>query len=82
MLDAKKDKLRKVRIYDYADTQYRGVIEGYYGVPYSKEATEELFRFGADALCGFCVTDEERCRQAVSRKQSVFACGRMVCLEK
>lgn len=47
MLDAKKDKLRKVRIYDYADTQYRGVIEGYYGVPYSKEATEDLFRFMA-----------------------------------
>lgn len=48
----------------------------------STPMTEELFRFGADALCGFCVTDEERCRQAVSRKQSVFACGRMVCLEK
>ncbi len=47
MLDAKKGKLRKVRIYDYADTQYRGVIEGYYGVPYSKEATEDLFRFMA-----------------------------------
>ena len=47
MLDAKKDRLRKVRIYDYADTQYRGVIEGYYGVPYSKEVTEDLFRFMA-----------------------------------
>ena len=47
MLDADKDQLRKVRIYDYADTQYRGVIEGYYGVPYSKEVTEDLFRFMA-----------------------------------
>ncbi len=47
MLEAKKGSLRKVRIYDYADTQYRGVIEGYYGVPYSKEVTEDLFRFMA-----------------------------------
>ena len=47
MLDEERDSLRKVRIYDYADTQYRGVIEGYYGVPYTKEATEDLFRFMA-----------------------------------
>lgn len=33
--------------YDYADVQYRGVIEGYYGVPYSMEVTEDLFRFMA-----------------------------------
>ena len=47
MLDQQPGSLSKVRIYDYADTQYRGVIEGYYGVPYSKEATEDLFRFMA-----------------------------------
>jgi hyaluronoglucosaminidase len=47
MLEAQKGSLRKVRIYDYANTQYRGVIEGYYGVPYSKEVTEDLFRFMA-----------------------------------
>lgn len=47
MLEAQKGSLHKVRIYDYADTQYRGVIEGYYGVPYSKEVTEDLFRFMA-----------------------------------
>ena len=47
MLDHQPGSLCKVRIYDYADTQYRGVIEGYYGVPYSKEATEDLFRFMA-----------------------------------
>ena len=34
-------------IYDFADTQYRGVIEGYYGVPYSAEVTADLFRFMA-----------------------------------
>ncbi len=33
--------------YDYADVQYRGIIEGYYGLPYSLEVTEDLFRFMA-----------------------------------
>lgn len=47
MLDAAKSDLRTVTIYDFADTQYRGVIEGYYGVPYSQEVTEDLFRFMA-----------------------------------
>ncbi len=40
-------QLACVDIYDYADTQYRGVIEGYYGVPYSEEVTADLFRFMA-----------------------------------
>ncbi len=48
MLDQTKDgNLACVDIYDYADTQYRGVIEGYYGVPYSAEVTADLFRFMA-----------------------------------
>ena len=47
MLDGAKGSLTAVTIYDYADTQYRGVIEGYYGVPYSQEVTEDLFRFMA-----------------------------------
>jgi len=48
MLDQAKDgNLDCVDIYDYADTQYRGVIEGYYGVPYSAEVTADLFRFMA-----------------------------------
>ena len=34
-------------IYDYADIRDRGVIEGYYGVPYSAEVTKDLFRFMA-----------------------------------
>ncbi len=36
-----------VCIEDYADVQYRGVIEGYYGVPYSAKATKDLFAFMA-----------------------------------
>ena len=48
MLDQAKDgNLTCVDIYDYANTQYRGVIEGYYGVPYSAEVTADLFRFMA-----------------------------------
>lgn len=36
-----------VTLYDYADIKYRGVIEGYYGVPYSAEVTKDIFRFMA-----------------------------------
>ena len=36
-----------VVIYDWADVKHRGVIEGYYGVPYSAEVTKDLFRFMA-----------------------------------
>lgn len=47
MLDNGTDNLPCVRIEDYADIRYRGVIEGYYGVPYSAEVTKDLFRFMA-----------------------------------
>ena len=36
-----------VTLYDYADIRDRGIIEGYYGVPYSAEVTKDLFRFMA-----------------------------------
>ena len=36
-----------VDISDYADIRDRGIIEGYYGVPYSAEVTKDLFRFMA-----------------------------------
>lgn len=32
-------------IQDYADVKNRGIIEGYYGVPYSSEVSQDLFRF-------------------------------------
>lgn len=47
MLDAHKQELSCVDIYDYADIKYRGIIEGYYGVPYNAEVTQDLFRFMA-----------------------------------
>lgn len=47
MLDNGTANLSCTSFYDYADVQYRGVIEGYYGLPYSMEVTEDLFRFMA-----------------------------------
>lgn len=32
-------------IYDYANQKNRGVVEGYYGIPYSYEVTKDLLRF-------------------------------------
>lgn len=47
ILDNGTQKLQNVRIDDYADIQYRGIIEGFYGVPYSEEVKKDLFRFMA-----------------------------------
>ncbi|MBR6431881.1 MAG: beta-N-acetylglucosaminidase domain-containing protein, partial [Muribaculaceae bacterium] len=47
MLDKGTKKLPCVTIYDYADVKNRGIIEGYYGVPYTAEVTKDLFRFMA-----------------------------------
>ena len=47
MLDAGTSEMPCVCIEDYADLRDRGVIEGYYGVPYSAEVTKDLFRFMA-----------------------------------
>lgn len=47
MLDYGTNNLACAVFYDYADMQNRGVIEGYYGVPYSEDVTVDLFRFMA-----------------------------------
>lgn len=47
ILDQSGKKLSCVEIFDYADLKDRGIIEGYYGVPYSAEVTKDLFRFMA-----------------------------------
>ncbi len=47
ILDCGTSGLGGVVIYDYADIRDRGIIEGYYGVPYSAEVTMDLFRFMA-----------------------------------
>ena len=48
----------------------------------STPMTEALFGFGADALCGFCATDEGACLRAVADEQGLFDGGRMVVLER
>ena len=45
MLDRDLENLPCVVIYDYADQRSRGVVEGYYGVPYNADVTKDLFRF-------------------------------------
>jgi len=47
ILDNGISNLLCVTISDYADIKNRGIIEGYYGVPYTAEVTKDLFRFMA-----------------------------------
>ncbi len=47
MLDAATPTLPVATIADGADTKDRGIIEGYYGVPYTAAVTCDLFRFMA-----------------------------------
>lgn len=43
---------------------------------------EALLHMGADAICGFCVTDEAACMRAADDCAGIFVSGRMTCLEK
>ena len=43
---------------------------------------EALLAMGADALCGFCVTDEAAAKRAAGDCAGLFVSGRMVCIEK
>ena len=45
ILDNDKETLPCVTIYDYADQKSRGIVEGYYGYPYSVEVKKDLMRF-------------------------------------
>ena len=47
MLDGGHADMPCVTIHDWADVQNRGIIEGYYGVPYTAAVTKDLFRFMA-----------------------------------
>lgn len=40
--------IRNFVIKDYADTDIRGFIEGYYGIPWSNEDRMSLMKFGGD----------------------------------
>lgn len=45
ILDKGTSGLKGVTIYDYADQQSRGLVEGYYGYPYSVDVKKDLMRF-------------------------------------
>ena len=45
MLENDLNALPCVNIYDYADQKSRGIVEGYYGYPYSVEVKKDLMRF-------------------------------------
>ncbi len=45
ILDNGTSSLRATTLYDYADQQSRGLVEGYYGYPYSAAVKEDLMRF-------------------------------------
>ncbi len=47
MLDGGTTNLQCVTINDYADQQSRGLVEGYYGYPYSLEVKKDLMKFMA-----------------------------------
>ena len=42
------NEIRNLLIKDYADAQWRGFIEGYYGIPWSNENRMSLMEFGGD----------------------------------
>ncbi|HHD2751328.1 TPA: beta-N-acetylglucosaminidase domain-containing protein [Clostridium perfringens] len=42
------NELKELLIEDYSDGQWRGFIEGYYGIPWSNENRMDLMRFGGD----------------------------------
>lgn len=39
------ETIQSVTLYDYADQQSRGLVEGYYGYPYTIEVKKDLMRF-------------------------------------
>ncbi len=41
------DYVRTLKIKDYSQSQLRGFIEGYYGVPWTSKQRQELMRFGS-----------------------------------
>lgn len=49
IFDQKREAtVEQIRINDYATAKWRGIIEGYYGIPYSNEDIISLMEFGSD----------------------------------
>ncbi|MDO5026238.1 MAG: beta-N-acetylglucosaminidase domain-containing protein [Tissierellia bacterium] len=47
ILDQVDDHVSYLEIYDYPSFSYRGVIEGYYGIPWTFEEKKDLMKFAA-----------------------------------
>lgn len=45
MLETDHQALPCIKIYDYADQKSRGLVEGYYGYPYTVEVKKDLMRY-------------------------------------
>ncbi len=48
----------------------------------STPMVQELFSYGVDALCSFCVNDVEKMHIALNNGIKIFDAGRMVCVTK
>ncbi|QZO76160.1 beta-N-acetylglucosaminidase domain-containing protein [Helcococcus kunzii] len=48
LAQAKDGVVRKLTINDFSSQEIRGVIEGYYGVPWTWERRQDLLKFGAE----------------------------------
>ena len=48
IVNQSQSSLRNLVLNDYADVEYRGFIEGYYGIPWSHENKKSLMEFGGD----------------------------------
>lgn len=47
IFEQSKNDINKLKISDYASIKYRGIIEGFYGIPWSWKNKKELLRFGS-----------------------------------
>lgn len=47
IFDQSSSEVETLEINDYASVKYRGIIEGFYGVPWSWENKKELLKFGS-----------------------------------
>ena len=66
VLDNGTTGLTPATFYDYADVKYRGVIEGYYGVPYSMEVTGNG-NFFAERIVEIAIVVGKRCNYVLDR---------------
>lgn len=47
IFEQSEDSVRTLKIKDYSQSELRGFIEGYYGVPWTSKQRQELMRFGS-----------------------------------